>query len=105
VGEASVYRWIASGKIVAGTPGPKAAHTLDRVALAQNVVEHDDGTQAERAHHCGVSRGGSWLALRRMHVRRKKTDAVSAGRSSEKEVVPAPAGLLRKAREALHVSC
>jgi transposase len=104
VGEASVYRWIASGKMVAGKPGPKAAHKLDMAALAQNVLEHNDWTQAERAHHFGVSRGCIWFALRRMNVRRKKNDAVSAGRSSKKEVVPAPEGTIRTAREALHLS-
>ena len=37
VGEASVYRWISSGKLVAGKPGPKSAHKLDMVLFMQNA--------------------------------------------------------------------
>ena len=38
VGEASVYRWVASGKIVAEKPGPKSAHKLDMTSFLQNVA-------------------------------------------------------------------
>ena len=72
VGEASIYRWIFSGKIVAEKPGPKAAHKLDMAALTRNVSEHDDWTQAERARHFGVTRGCIWFALQRTKISRKK---------------------------------
>ena len=98
VGEASVYRWISSGKIVAEKPGPKAAHKLDMASFIQNVAAHDDWTQAERARHFGVTRGCIWFALRRAKISRKKNDTVLASRSYEKESVPAPAGKIRKTR-------
>lgn len=87
VGEASVYRWVSSGKISAEKPGPRAAHKLDMASFVQNVAAHDDWTQSERARHFGVTRGCIWFALRRTKISRKKNDAVLAGRSYEKKGV------------------
>ena len=75
VGVASVVRWIKQ-------PDPqrtrnKPATKIDMEALAQDVVDHPDAYQYERAKRLGVSEKGIGHALRRMGLSYKKNSTPS----------------------------
>jgi len=70
VGIASVVRWLKN-------PDPqrtrnKPATKIDMTALAQDILDHPDAYQYERARRLGVSRSGINHALRRMGLSCKK---------------------------------
>ena len=77
VGIASVVRWLKS-------PEPrrtrnKPATKIDMQALAQDVMDHPDDYQYERAERFGVSVQGINYALRRLGVSYKKNTGSSKG--------------------------
>jgi transposase len=91
VGEASVYRWVAQEDETAyAKPGPRKARKLNRDDLSANVEKHADWTMAERARHFKVSVFCIHYNLKKLHVSRKKNDAVHTARHYEKKGVLAP---------------
>ena len=78
VGVASLKRW---SKCL--TPKPyerRKIRKLDPTALAQDVADHPDAYQYERAARFGVSQKAIWQALRKLNVTHKKSDAASESR-------------------------
>lgn len=77
VGVASVVRWLKE-------PEPRGTRNkpwtkIDRAALAQDVLDHPDAYQYERAKRLGVSEKGIGHALRRMGLSYKKNATPSKG--------------------------
>lgn len=75
VGIASVTRWIKNP--VAKQTRNKPATKIDMEALAQDVIDHPDAYQYERARRLGVSEKGIGHALRRMGLSYKKNSKTS----------------------------
>ena len=46
---------------------------IDLEKLAENVEQHPDWYQKERANHFGVSQPSIWAALKELHISNKKT--------------------------------
>lgn len=77
VGIASVTRW-------AKTPEPKSTREgrprkIDLDQLAQDVRDHPDAYQYERAARFGVTPKAIWQALHKLGVTYKKSDGASQG--------------------------
>ena len=70
VGQASVVRW--SKNIEPQRTRPKPTVKLNWEALAQDVQEHPDSYQYERAARLGVSQQGIAYALKKLKRSRKK---------------------------------
>ncbi len=77
VGIASLVRW--SGKIEPKPYRRKKGLKIDLEELAQDVRDHPDAYQSERAARFGVTPKAIWQALRRLGVTYKKSDATSEG--------------------------
>jgi len=79
VGIASIKRW--SKRLEPKPYDRKAIRKLDPEELAQDVREHPDACQHERARKFGVSPKAIWQALRKLGVTYKKiADAAQGGR-------------------------
>ncbi len=77
IGVASLKRW--SKRI---TPKPyerKKVRRLDPEKPAQDVLDHPDACQYERAARFGVTQKSIWQALRKLGLTPKKSDAASEG--------------------------
>ena len=70
VGQASVVRW--SQNLEPKRTRNKPTVKLNWEALAQDVKEHPDSYQYERAARFGVSRQGIAYALKKLNISRKK---------------------------------
>lgn len=77
VGIASLVRW--SGRIEIKLYERKKGLKIDLEALAQDVRDHPDAFQYERAARFGVTPKAIWQALRKLGVTYKKSDAASEG--------------------------
>ena len=87
VGVASVMRWIKTPD--PGTTRNKPATRIDMEMLAQDVKDHPDAYQYERAKRLGVSTQGINHALKRLGVTYKKKPASSKGQRSRAAHLPA----------------
>ena len=77
VGIASVVRW--SARLM---PKPYERHApgkIDLAALMQDVRDHPDAYQHERAARFGVTQKAIWQALKRLGVTHKKSHAAPQG--------------------------
>ena len=83
---ASVVRWLKSPEPKSGRNKP--ATRIDMAALAQDVRDHPDAYQYERAARFGVSQRGIGAALRRLGVTYKKSDAAPEGGRRRTAVLP-----------------
>jgi len=77
VGIASVKRW--SKRLEPKPYVRKKPRKLDPAALAQDVIDHPDAYQYERAARFGVSPKAIWQALRKLGVTYKKNPASPEG--------------------------
>jgi len=77
VGIASVKRW--SKRMDPKPYERKKPRKLDPAALAQDVIDHPDAYQYERAARFGVSPKAIWQALRKLGVTYKKSPASPEG--------------------------
>ena len=57
---------------------------IDLEKLAENVEQHPDWYQKERANHFGVSQPSIWAALKELHISHKKNAQTSSSRRSVK---------------------
>lgn len=78
VGVASIVRWLKQ-------PEPKVTREgrprkIDLDALAQDVSDNPDAYQHERAARFGVTQNTICLALQKLRITHKKSDAPSEGR-------------------------
>jgi transposase len=79
VGIASIKRW--SKRLEPKPYDRKTIRKLDPEELAQDVRDHPDAYQHERARKFGVSSKAIWQTLRKLGVTYKKiTDAPQGGR-------------------------
>ncbi len=77
VGIASVKRW--SKRLDPKPYERRKIRRIDPEKLAQDVRDHPDAYQYERAARFGVTPKAIWQALRKLGVTHKKSDAASEG--------------------------
>lgn len=77
VGVASVKRW--SKRVEPKPYERRKIRKLDPVLLAQDVRDHPDAFQYERAARFGVSPKAIWQALRKLGVTYKKSPGAPKG--------------------------
>ena len=77
VGVASVKRW--SKRVEPKPYERRKGIKIDLEALAQDVRDHPDAYQYERAARFGVTPKAIWKALRKLDVTYKKSHATSQG--------------------------
>ena len=70
IGQASVVRW--TKELEPQRTRKKPTTKMNWEALAQDVKEHPDSYQYERAAHFGVSQPGIAYALKKLTLSRKK---------------------------------
>ena len=85
---ASVVRWLKSP--VPKTTRNNKATKIDMAALAQDVREHPDAFQYERAARFGVSQRGIGQALRRLGVTYKKNTVAPQSEQRRTARLPLP---------------
>jgi len=76
VGSASMVRWI---KRVERKPQGSRCRKIDREALRQDVIDHPDAYQHERAQRFGVAQNAIFVALKKLKVTYKKNAAAPQG--------------------------
>ena len=78
----SLFRW--QQRIEPQTHHKKKSRMIDLEKLAENVEQHPDWYQKERANHFGVSQPSIWAALKELHISNKKNAQTSQSRRSAK---------------------
>ena len=86
VGIASLVRW--SGKLEPKVYRRQRGLKLDLEKLAQDVRDHPDAYQHERAACFGVTPKAIWQALRKIGVTYKKIDGAPEGERRRTAVLP-----------------
>ncbi len=86
LGIASVKRW--SKRLEPKPYERRKVRRIDREKLAQDVRDHPDDYQYERAARFGVTPKAIWQALRKLDVTYKKSDAASEGGRRRTALVP-----------------
>ena len=81
----SLFRW--QQRIEPQTHHKKKSRMIDLEKLAENVEQHPDWYQKERANHFGVSQPSIWAALKELHISNKKNAQTSQSRRSAKSRV------------------
>ena len=71
----SLFRW--QQRIQPQTHHKKKSRLIDLDKLAQNVQEHPDWYQKERAKYFGVSQPAIWAALKELNITNKKNSQTS----------------------------
>lgn len=77
VGMASVVRWI---KNVERKPQGTRHRKIDLAALRQDVLDHPDAYQHERAQRFGVAQNAIFVALKKLKLSYKKNASSPQGR-------------------------
>jgi len=86
VGIASLTRWAKSLEPKATREG--RPHKIDLDKLAQDVRDHPDAYQHERATRFGVSPKAIWQALRKLKVTYKKSPSAPQGGRRRTALLP-----------------
>ena len=86
IGIASLVRW--SRDIEPKPYRRRRGLKIDMEALAQDVRDHPDAYQHERAARFGVTRKAIWQALKKLGVTYKKSDAPPEGGRRRTAVLP-----------------
>lgn len=86
IGRTSVFRWLKTLSPLKSRNSP--SRKLDMELLKQDVEEHPDSYQYERAERFGVSQRCIWGALRRLGVSYKKNSKTPKVRRRRQAYLP-----------------